>query len=117
MRTAILIILLLFLPIGGWAAEPVCVEVAEGYPEALCFYHQDRLAEAEAAFRGLVESDEPRPETLKARYFLVRTLMKLRRWPEASTELIKIYSISPSFYREWSGDFLLGEIRRAQGLG
>ena len=116
MRTAIMIILL-FLPIGGWAAGPVCAEVAEGYPEALCFYHQDRLNEAEAAFRSMVESDEPRPETLKAHYFLVRTLMKQRRWPDASTELIKIYSISPSFYREWGGDFLLGEIRRAQGLG
>lgn len=116
MRTAILMMLLL-LPIGGWAAEPVCTEVAEGYPEALCFYHQDRLKEAETAFRSLVASDEPRPETLKAHYFLVRTLMKQRRWPEASTELIKIYSTSPSFYREWGGDFLLGEIRRAQGLG
>lgn len=116
MRIAIVIILLL-LPAPGPAAEAVCVGAHPGYPEALCHYHQGNLEDAEAAFRSLVEADDPRPETLKGRYFLVRTLMKLRRWPEASAELIKIYSISPSFYREWSGDFLLGEIRRAQGLG
>lgn len=97
-------------------ARPVCGGTASPYAAALCFYHQGDLAEAYASFASIVEADEPRPETLKSRYFLARTLMKQRRWDEASAELIKIYSISPAFYEEWSCDFLLGEARRALGL-
>lgn len=117
MRTTILFLLILLAgAASGRAAEPVC-RAAEGeYLKALCLYHGGRFEEAEKGFRAVVEADAPRPETLKARYFLVRTLMKLGRWSEASEELIKIYSLSSSFYDEWSGDYLLGEIRRAQGL-
>ena len=97
-------------------ARAVCGGTASSYAAALCFYHQGDLAEAYAAFTTIVEADEPRPETLKSRYFLARTLMKQRRWDEASAELIKIYSISAAFYEEWSCDFLLGEARRALGL-
>jgi len=66
-------------------------------------------------FRSLVESETRDSETLKAHYFLARSDMKLSRWEAASSTLIKIHSLSPAFFREWSGDFLLGVCRRAQG--
>lgn len=99
------------------AAPPrACRGDLDPYPAALCLYLGGDLDAARAGFAAIVEKDEPRPETLKARYFLARSLMKLKRWDEASGELIKIYSISPAFYEEWSCDFLLGEARRGMGM-
>ncbi|HEY0591767.1 MAG TPA: CDC27 family protein [Thermoanaerobaculia bacterium] len=98
------------------APPPVCRGDLDPYPAALCLYLRGDADAARAAFAAIVTKDEPRPETLKARYFLARSLMKLKRWDEASGELIKIYSISPAFYEEWSCDFLLGEARRGLGM-
>lgn len=108
----------LALPAARAAAAPaaVCRGDLDPYGAALCHYLRGDLDGARAGFEAVVAKDEPRPETLKARYFLARSLMKLRRWEEASGELIKIYSLSPSFYGEWSCDFLLGEARRGMGL-
>ncbi len=102
---------------AAWAAPAAaCRGELAPYPAALCLYLRGDAEGARAGFAAIVEKDEPRPETLKARYFLARALMKLKRWEEASEELIKIYSLSPSFYEEWSCDFLLGEARRGMGL-
>ncbi|HVR43850.1 MAG TPA: hypothetical protein VMS56_10455 [Thermoanaerobaculia bacterium] len=102
--------------LAGGEPRAVCSGGLPEYAAALCQYHQGSLERAAERFRAIVEADEPRPETLKARYFLARTLMKLGRAGEASAELIKIHSLSPAFYREWGCDFLLGEARRADGL-
>jgi TolA-binding protein len=99
------------------AAPPaVCRGDLDAYGAALCAYLRGSLDQARAEFDAIVAKDEPRPETLKARYFLARTLMKLKRWEEASAQLVKIYSLSPSFYEEWSCDFLLGEARKGMGM-
>ena len=74
-----------------------------------------RLAEAEAQFRAIVEKDEPDPVTIRAVYFLARTEMKLGRFEEAETLLIRIYSMSKAFYDEWGCDYLLGVCRGARG--
>jgi TolA-binding protein len=100
------------------AAAPAaaCRGDLDPYPAALCLYLRGEIGDARAGFAAIVAKDEPRPETLKSRYFLARSLMKLKRWEEASGELIKIYSLSPAFYEEWSCDFLLGEARRGMGM-
>ncbi|HUP65333.1 MAG TPA: CDC27 family protein [Thermoanaerobaculia bacterium] len=115
LRCVSILILLAAFPA---AAAPLCTDDPEAAPyvRALCEYNEGRFKAAEVVFRAIVEKDEHRPETLKSRYFLARALMKQKRWQEASSEWIKIYSISPAFYKEWSCDFLLGECRRALGL-
>jgi len=87
----------------------------DGYPAALCLYRQERFREADRLLIAIVDRNAPETVTLKARYFLGRSLMKQGRWKEASDHWIALYSASPLFYREWSCDFLLGECRR--GLG
>ena len=118
MRSAAWVLLAAALSASAVEAAPaaICRGDLEPYPAALCLYLRGAYEEARVAFDAIVAKDEPRPETLKARYFLARALMKLRRWEEASGELIKIYSLSPAFYEEWSCDFLLGEARRGMGL-
>lgn len=117
MRTfAILLAALLAATAAAGAPSPVCRGDLDAYGTALCRYLRGEHQAARAGFEAIVAAGEPRPETLKARYFLARSLMKLRRWEEASGELIKIYSISPAFYEEWSCDFLLGEARQGMGL-
>lgn len=86
-----------------------------GYPAALAAYHSGDLAAAEPLFRLVAEQDEASPETIKARYFLARTLMKQRRFEEAASLLIDLHRRSPLFYREWACDFLLGQCRAALG--
>jgi tetratricopeptide (TPR) repeat protein len=98
------------------AAAPVCPGDLEPYGTALCHYLRGEHEAARAGFETIVLADEPRPETIKARYFLARSLMKLGRWEEAAGELIRIYSLSPAFYKDWSCDYLLGEARRGMGL-
>lgn len=114
-RFALLVALLAWATPAG-AAEEDCPSAPSDYAAALCFYHADALEKASALFEQIVREDVPHPATLKSRYFLARTRMKQKRWEEASAEWIKIYSISPAFYQEWSCDFLLGESRRAMGL-
>ena len=68
------------------------------------------------AFRAIVERGEKqRPTPSAPLYFLARTLMKTGRFDEASTLLIRIYSLDKAFYDAWNCDFLLGECRKALG--
>jgi TolA-binding protein len=88
---------------------------AADYPVGVAAYRAGELEVAERIFRNIAVQDEALPETIKSRYFLARTLMKQRRWEEASSQLIDIHRRDPSFYREWACDFLLGECRKALG--
>lgn len=99
------------------AAPPTTCGGADDYSKALCAYQRRNFTEAEAEFRAIVEKNEPERVTIHASYFLARTEMKLGRWEEAETLLIRIYEMSKTFYEEWNCDFLLGECRRARGKG
>ncbi len=85
------------------------------YERALCLYGSSEWKGAERELSTLVEADAPGRETLKAMYFLARTKMKTGEWDEASELWIRLFSLSPAFYREWNGDYLLGECRRRSG--
>lgn len=85
------------------------------YERALCSYQRRSFAEAEAGFRAIAEREARDAQTIRATYFLARTLMKTGRFDEASALLIRIYSMDQAFYEAWNGDFLLGECRRAMG--
>lgn len=87
------------------------------YRRGLCAYRAGDFAQAQELFRKVAEAGAAEPETIKARYFLARALMKQRKWQPASEQFIRIYGLSRSFYHEWNCDFLLGECRRALGLG
>lgn len=104
----------------GSPSQPASAEVVnpgfEEYRRALAAYTDGKYAEAEQAFTRIVAADRKTPETMKAHYFLARSRMKLRKWQEASSGLIRIYSIDPIFYHQWSCDFLLGEARAGMGL-
>jgi len=97
------------------AAPPSTCGAAGDYDRALCAYQRRSFAEAEAGFRAITEKEERDAQTIRATYFLARTLMKTGRFDEASALLIRIYSMDQAFYGEWNGDFLLGECRRALG--
>jgi TolA-binding protein len=112
---AVLLILLLSVP--ALAAPPTTCRLEGDYARALCAYQKRSFAEAEAGFRGIVEKGEESPETIRALYFLARTLMKTGRFDEASALLIRIYTLDPPFYDGWSCDYLLGECRKATGKG
>ncbi len=99
------------------AAPPTTCGGVDDYSKALCAYQHRNFAEAEAGFRAIVEKNEPEGVTIHASYFLARTEMKLGRWEEAETLLIRIYEMSKTFYDEWNCDFLLGECRKARGKG
>lgn len=111
-RTAIASVLLL-LSFGTVASG--ASDLATQYDTALRRYRARDYAAATIGFRAIVSADEKDPLTLRARYFLARSLMKNRSWREAQQELFAIYNTAPSFYNEWSCDFLLGECRRALG--
>ena len=111
-----LLVAVLALATPASAEDERCRTAPSDYAAALCFYHAGSLDRASDLFEQIVREDVPHPETLKSRYFLARTRMKQKRWEDASAQWIKIYSLSPSFYEEWSCDFLLGESRRAMGL-
>jgi TolA-binding protein len=108
------VVALLVLAMAG-RAQTLC----EGneYQRGLCAYRAGAFAHAEQLFRKVVEAEATEPETIKAHYFLARSLMKQRKWQPASQQLIRIYGLSRSFYNEWNCDFLLGECRKALGLG
>ena len=73
------------------------------------------IASLPAAFRAIVDKGEQDATTIRALYFLARTEMKLGRFEEASSMLVRIYSLDGAFYAAWNCDFLLGECRRAMG--
>jgi TolA-binding protein len=85
------------------------------YGRALCAYEQGEFARAETALADLAKG-EASPQSIRAAYFLARTQMALHKYPEASKQLIRIYSLDAAFYHEWACDFLLGETRRAMGM-
>ncbi|HEX2122693.1 MAG TPA: hypothetical protein VHL59_13730 [Thermoanaerobaculia bacterium] len=97
------------------AAPPTTCTATGDYERALCAYQRRNFAEAEAGFRAIAEREERDAQTIRATYFLARTLMKTGRFDEASALLIRIYSMDQAFYETWNGDFLLGECRRALG--
>ena len=97
------------------AAPPTTCGLQGAYEQALCSYQRRDFASAERGFRALIEREEQDPQTIRATYFLARTLMKTGRFDEAHALLIRIYSLDPAFYATWNGDFLLGECRKALG--
>jgi tetratricopeptide (TPR) repeat protein len=112
-RTVVAVFLTSMIALGQ-SATAACPE--EGYEAGLCLYSEGRWEEAEAALEAAFDPAEKRPETLKALYFLGRTKMRLGGWQEASDIWIRLFHLSPAFYRQWNGDFLLGTCRRNLGL-
>ena len=114
-RVAVMIAAAMSIAVSTLAAPPTTCGGSDDYAKALCAYQHRSFAEAEAAFKAIVDKEEPDPVTIRAMYFLARTEMKLGRYEEAETLYIRIYSMSKAFYDEWACDFLLGECRRARG--
>lgn len=112
MRYAVILALLATTTL---AAPPTTCNQTGEYERALCSYQRRNFAEAETAFRVIVERGEKVPATLRSTYFLARTLMKTGRFDEAAALLIRIYALDKPFYDDWNCDFLLGECRKAQG--
>jgi TolA-binding protein len=110
-------LILALISIPAVAGPPTTCGAADDYSRALCDYQHRRFAEAEKGFRGIVETGAKEPQTMKAAYFLARTMMKTGRFDEAARLLIRIYEADQPFYDDWQCDFLLGECRRAQGKG
>lgn len=114
-------LVVLFVLVGAIAgispasAQKTACNSADDYSRALCLYRAGDLLEAASLFAKVAESDEPSPEVLKSQYFLARIDMRNKQWREASRRLIRIYSLSQSFYDDWNCDYLLGECRRAMG--
>ena len=113
MRLVLIMMLLAALP--AQAAPPSTCGATDDYGKALCAYQQRRFADAEAAFRVIVEKDVPEPQTLRAIYFLARTNMKTGRFDEAAALFIRIHDLDGAFYATWNCDYLLGECRKAVG--
>ena len=114
MRLAIILALLATFSAGA-ATPPTTCNLEGDYERALCAYQRRQFADAEAAFRAITDAAEKDPKTVRATYFLARTLMKTGRFDEASALLIRIYSLDKPVYDAWNCDFLLGECRKALG--
>ncbi|HUP63015.1 MAG TPA: hypothetical protein VNA69_21660 [Thermoanaerobaculia bacterium] len=112
MRYALILALIAGAALG---APPSTCRLDGEYARALCAYQKRSFAEAEAGFRALAERDVRDAETIRATYFLARTMMKTGRFDEASALLVRMYAMDQAFYEEWNGDFLLGECRKALG--
>jgi len=112
-----LAVILALLALPAMAAPPTTCGATDGYSRALCAYQKRQFADAEQGFRAIVNAQAKEPATVKAMYFLSRTLMKTGRYPEAEALFIRIYEADRPFYDDWQCDFLLGECRRAQGKG
>jgi TolA-binding protein len=110
-----LILALLAASTASAAKVPTTCSLPDEYSKALCAYQRRNFAEAEAGFQAIVEADAKDPQTVRATYFLARTLMKRGRYDQASKLFIRIYSLDKSFYDAWSCDYLLGECRKAAG--
>lgn len=115
LRTRWAITLLLLLAPALAAAPPTTCGGTSDYERALCAYQRRNFAEAERAFRAIAGRETQDPQTIRASYFLARTLMKTGRFDEANKLLIRIYEMDSAFYATWNGDFLLGECRKALG--
>jgi len=113
MRILLLATLAFIFALPASAQRAKCV--GDDYPAALCYYRSGGLVRAEEIFARIAAEDTKHPSTIRSRYFLVRIMMKTRRYQEASRQLVSIYVLSPTFYNEWSCDHLLGECRKALG--
>jgi len=110
-----LAIILALLALPAFAAPPSTCGATDDYGKALCAYQHRNFAEAAAGFQAVVQRSDKDAQTLHAIYFLARTEMKRGRFDQASTLLIRIYSLDKPFYDTWNCDFLLGECRKATG--
>ncbi|MDX1582997.1 MAG: hypothetical protein R3338_05280 [Thermoanaerobaculia bacterium] len=90
----------------GYSATTDCE--GSSYERALCWYVAGELDLAEEGFAEVVGSGGQEPEVLRAIYFLSRTKMRQQEYEEASRLLIELFELSPAFFRDWSGDYLLG---------
>ena len=108
-------LILALIATTSFAAPPSTCRLDGEYERALCAYQRRNFADAEARFRAIAEREGRDAETIRATYFLARTLMKTGRFDEASAILIRIYSMDQAFYDTWNCDFLLGECRKALG--
>lgn len=116
MMTMRLAVILALVAVTAQAATtPTTCGLTGDYEQALCAYQKRDFGNAERLFRGVVEREAQDSHTIRAMYFLARTLMKTGRFDEANALLIRIYSLDPAFYETWNGDFLLGECRKALG--
>lgn len=113
LRTTVILALLSQLALA--APPPTTCGGASDYEKALCAYQRRQFPEAERLFRAIADRETQDPQTIRALYFLARTLMKTGRFDEAHALLIRIYGLDPAFYETWNGDFLLGECRKALG--
>ncbi len=114
MRT---LLILALIAVPAPAAPPSTCGASDSYSQALCAYQHRRFADAEKEFRAIVAADAKDPSTIRATYFLARTLMKTGRYEEASKLFIRIYEADKPFYDDWQCDYLLGECRKALGKG
>ena len=112
MRSALILAL---LATSASATPPTTCTLSDPYSKALCAYQRRNFDAAESGFRAIVQADAKDPETVRATYFLARTLMKRGRYDDAAKLFIRIYTLDKSFYDAWSCDYLLGECRRASG--
>jgi TolA-binding protein len=108
---------LLLLAATAHAAPPTTCGGTDDYSKALCAYQHREFAAAAAGFQAVVNAGEVDARTIRSIYFLARTDMKLGRFDEAATLLVRIYSLDRAFYAAWNCDFLLGECRKATGKG
>jgi TolA-binding protein len=115
MRTLAILALVGITAVRVLGAAPTTCGSADEYGAALCAYQRRQFADAERAFRAIAAAGAEDPKTVRAHYFLARTLMKTGRYEEASATLIRIYALDKPFYDAWACDFLLGECRRALG--
>lgn len=99
----------------GYSATVECS--GSDYERGLCFYAAGEWTRAESLLAEVVDDGREEQETLKAMYFLARTKMQTKQWDEASRLWMRLFDLSPAFYREWNGDYLLGVCRRELGLG
>lgn len=109
-RVVFVLFVVSFAPMG-YSATLECAGTR--YERGVCWYGMGELERAARDFAAVVEEGREDHETLKAIYFLARTRMRAEDWSDASRLWIRLFELSPSFYREWNGDFLLGECRRA----
>lgn len=110
-------LLAILLAVTASAAPPSTCRSGDAYGRALCAYQRREFGEAERALRAIADADAADPVTMRANYFLARTLMKTGRFGEASTVFIRIYRLDKPFYDAWACDYLLGECRKAEGKG
>lgn len=115
MPIARFVLLLLLAAAAVHGAPPSTCGGSDDYSRALCAYQRRQFGDAETRFRRLMDAGAEDPVTIKATYFLARTLMKSGRFAEAADLFVRIYGADRPFYDAWNCDFLLGECRKALG--